>query len=89
MAVKVRVENSAQAKLAARVKTLERLDSEAGQYVESVIVLRTHFTGKPPYVGWKGLGLALGEALDERDAALLVIKDLKAEIVRLKGEVYG
>ena len=44
-----------------------RADREAGQYVESVICLRTRFTGEPPYTGWKGLGLALNEALDERD----------------------
>lgn len=44
-----------------------RLDKEAATHVESVICLRTHFTGDPPYVGWKGLGLALGETLDERD----------------------
>ena len=53
----------------ARVKQLEQLDSEAATYVESVIAMRTHFTGEPPYVGWKGLGLALNEALDARDAA--------------------
>lgn len=48
-------------------KTLRRLDSEAATHVESVICTRTGFTGNPPYVGWKGLGLALREALDERD----------------------
>lgn len=47
--------------------TLERPDREAATYVESVIVMRTDFTGEPPYTGWKGLGLALNEALDERD----------------------
>ena len=47
---------------------LRKLDSEAATHVESVIVMRTGFTGDPPYVGWKGLGLALTEALDERDA---------------------
>lgn len=50
-----------------RIEELERLDSEAANYVESVICMRTDFTGYPPYTGWKGLGLALKEALDERD----------------------
>ena len=48
-----------------RVDTLEKLDSEAATYVESIIVQRTHFTGEYPYVGWRGLGLALNETLDE------------------------
>lgn len=51
-----------------RIATLEKLDREAAQYVETVIVMRTPFEGDPPYVGWKGLGLALTEALDKRDA---------------------
>lgn len=50
-----------------RIATLEKMDSEAATYVESVICMRTGFTGEPPYVGWEGLGLALDEALDERD----------------------
>lgn len=45
----------------------EKLDREAATYVESVICMRTRFTGEPPYVGWKGLGLALREELDELD----------------------
>jgi hypothetical protein len=52
------------------LERFQNLDSEAATHVESVIVMRTHFTGEPPYVGWKGLGLALNEALDERDRAL-------------------
>lgn len=44
-----------------------RMDSEAATHVESVICMRTGFTGEPPYVGWKGIGLALNEALDELD----------------------
>ena len=51
-----------------RVETLERMDREAATHVESVIAMRTAFSGDEPYVGWKGLGLALNEALDERDA---------------------
>lgn len=60
---------------AERFETYFRMDCEAAGYVESVIAMRTGFTGDPPYVGWKGLGLALNEALDgltrERDEALL------------------
>lgn len=56
-----------------RIDTLSRLDREAATHVETLICMRTHFTGDPPYVGWKGLGLALKEHLDrieaERDAA--------------------
>lgn len=51
-----------------RFETYHRMDREAAQYVETVICMRTGFTGYPPYVGWKGLGLALTKALDERDA---------------------
>lgn len=51
-----------------KIITLKRLDTEAANHVESVICMRTHFSGDPPYVGWKGLGLALNEALNERDA---------------------
>ena len=50
-----------------RFETYFRMDCEAAEHVESVIVTRTDFSGDPPYVGWKGLGLALNEALDERD----------------------
>ena len=50
----------------ATIQKLRELDTEASDYVESVICMRTHFTGDPPYVGWKGLGLALNEALDEQ-----------------------
>lgn len=49
---------------------LETEVSEASRYVESVIVMRTGFTGNPPYVGWKGLGLALTEYLDELEQQL-------------------
>lgn len=61
-----------------RIEELERLDAEAAEYVESVIVLRTYFTGEDPYVGWKGIGLALTEALNERDA-------LRAELEKWRG----
>lgn len=54
-------------RLRAENERLRRLDAQAATHVETVICMRTHFTGEPPYVGWKGLGLALREALDERD----------------------
>lgn len=55
------------ARLRERVETLSRLDREASTHVEAVICMRTHFTGNGEYVGWRGLGKALSEALDERD----------------------
>lgn len=65
--------------LAERIETLERLDREAATHVEAVIAMRTRFTGMPPYVGWKGLGLALKEALDERDMLLAATNQSKVE----------
>lgn len=48
------------------VSKWKRLDSQAANYVESVICVRSHyFTGEEPYVGWKGLGLALSQDYDE------------------------
>lgn len=55
------------AELIAERDKWRRLDSEAGTHVESVICMRTHFTGYKPYIGWRGLGLALTEVFDERD----------------------
>lgn len=39
-----------------RIEALERKDRQAAEYVESVICMRTNFTGDPPYVGWRGSG---------------------------------
>lgn len=71
-----------------RIEALERLDREAAKYVESPICMRTNFTGDPPYVGWEGLGLALNEALDERDrlrsiaaGVLNIAKNLESALV--------
>src|SRR5690606_24667877 len=58
---------SAPERLRAENDRLRPLDAQAAPYVETGICMRTHITGEPPYVGWKGLGLALREALDERD----------------------
>lgn len=60
---------------------LRRMDNEAANYVESVICLRTDFTGEPPYVGWKGIGMSLNEALDERDR----LRRLLSETSRKEG----
>lgn len=51
-----------------RIEALEQLDREAATHIASIICMRTAFTGDEPYVGWKGLGLALNEALDDHDA---------------------
>lgn len=67
-----------------RAERLAKLDREAATNVESVIAMRTRFTGMPPYVGWKGLGLALTEALDARDAAEAALASYKEEVERLK-----
>ncbi len=40
-------------------------DARLGQECESLVALKTHFTGEPPYVGNEGVLLALREALDE------------------------
>lgn len=61
---RLRAENE---RLREKAERFQKLDAEAANHVETVICMRTHFTGEPPYVGWKGLGLALNEALDERD----------------------
>jgi hypothetical protein len=66
--------------LRARVAEVEKRDSEAAHHVESVIAMRTGFTGDRPYVGWKGLGLALNEALDARDAAEARVTELTAQL---------
>jgi len=56
-----------------KIAGLQRLDYEAAKYVETPIIMRTGFTGDQPYVGWKGLGQAMEEAFDERDAAVALI----------------
>ena len=48
------------------MKTATQFDQELSR-LEEIIVMRTNFTGDPPYVGIDGLCLALKEALDERD----------------------
>lgn len=59
------------------LKSLRKLDSEAAEYVETVIIARCpQFTGELPYVGWKGLGLALNERLDELEESMEVIRNL-------------
>lgn len=59
------------------IARLQKLDAEAAK-VETIICLRTHFTGDTPYVGWGGLALALTETLDrltrERDEAISEVR---------------
>lgn len=52
------------------IERLRKLDAEAATHVESLIVMRTHFTGEGQHVGWRGLGLALKEHLDAKDAEI-------------------
>jgi hypothetical protein len=72
--------------LRARVAEVEKRDSEAAHHVESVIAMRTGFTGDRPYVGWKGLGLALNEALDARDAAEARVTELTAQLATARAD---
>ena len=83
------------AQMRERIAELERMDSEAAEYVESVICMRTHFTGNPPYVGWKGLGLALTETLDRAERAeagyreqgeRAALADIRAESAEARAE---
>src|SRR5690606_32224217 len=52
--------------LRGHVERLRKRDMEAAEHVETVICMRTDFTGEPPYVGWKGLGFALRVSLADR-----------------------
>jgi len=58
---------------------LRKLDEQAATHVESLICMRSgHFTAEPPYVGWKGIGLALTEDYDDLRAAQARIAELEA-----------
>lgn len=67
----------------------KKLDQEAATYVETVICMRTHFTGDEPYVGWKGLALALREHLDSMDAKLAAAYEECAVIADQYGRENG
>lgn len=67
-------QSEAQLKAEAERDMLRKLDTQAAIHVETVIIMRTRFSGDGKYVGWKGLGLALSEALDERDRLRDVLK---------------
>jgi hypothetical protein len=69
VAANAKAASTALRQLQMRVIHLEGELNEAAVEVESVIGVRANFSGKPPYVGWKGLGLALTEKLDELEAA--------------------
>lgn len=50
--------------------------------VETIAAMMTHFTGQYPYVGWKGVALAIAEALNDKNifhASLQEIQELKGE----------
>lgn len=83
---RLRVAEEENERLRKRVETLERMDREAGQYVESVIALRTRFTGEPPYVGWKGLGLALTETLNDYEMEIVKRGQAEAALALIRGE---
>jgi uncharacterized coiled-coil protein SlyX len=76
------------ARLTARVAELEKMDAEAATYVESVICMMSdYFTGEPPYVGWRGLGLALREDYAERDRLRAELDRLTARVAELEAMV--
>lgn len=77
-----------------QIDRLKRRDAEASEHVEAVICGRTGFTGDPPYVGWEGLGLALREALDERDrlrtdTLVKVLREVQERAERMRGKADG
>lgn len=60
------------AELEEALARFQRLDAEAATHVETLIIQRCqNFTGEPPYVGWKGLGLALEQRLDQLEGLCL------------------
>ena len=70
------------AKLKDRIEELENLDAEAATFVESVICIESNrFTAEPPYVGWKGLGLALQQDYDELKQLRKGIKAVQKELL--------
>lgn len=71
----------------AEIAAWKRQASEASEYVESPLVMRTGFTGEEPYVGWKGLGLALTEALDERDRLRATLDATRSDIEWLASDL--
>ena len=69
------------AKLKDRIEELENLDAEAATFVESVICIESNrFTAEPPYVGWKGLGLALQQDYDELKQLRKGMKAVQADL---------
>lgn len=64
-----------------------RLEGEAAKYCEIPIAMRTDFTGDPPYVGWKGLGLAMEQAFDERDTLRARVATLEQALSEARREL--
>jgi len=73
------------ARLRSEVGKWMDLEREAAQCVESVICMRTGFTGEEPYVGWKGLGIALREHLDKQEQQLSEANAKNAELMDQMG----
>lgn len=71
------------AKLKARLSRMKDEISAIHTHLETPIVMRTGFTGDEPYAGWKGLGQALREALDERDFLRQLCEQQQETINRL------
>ena len=56
--------------LAASRDRLAKLDVEAATHVEGVVAMWDRFTGEPPYIGWKGIGLAIIEEIESLSTQL-------------------
>lgn len=63
--------------------------SAISENIEGTIAQRTTFSGNHPYVGWTGLGLALNEALDERDYLRQLCEQQQETINRLQCKEPG
>jgi len=74
-----------------KIEQMNAIDREAAEHVESVICMRSaHFTGEDPYVGWKGLGLALTQDYDDlaiKEAQLTAARALLDDVLRKHSDV--
>ena len=65
----------------AEIEHWKSLEREAAAYVESVICMYSpNFTGDDPYVGWKGLGLALKRDYEEMNRMREAFKEINAHM---------
>ncbi len=61
----------------------QKYDAQLGQELETAIVMDTHFSGDPPYVGNAGLVLAVkecGEAYRQRPALIAALERLTEKL---------